>query len=41
MGATKSEYASLIIQLWYAKGCPPVNEVEMRLLEKAAGRQPK
>lgn len=34
MDATKSEYASLIIQHWFAKGCPPVNEVEQRLLEK-------
>jgi hypothetical protein len=35
MDATKSEYASLVIQHWFAKGCPPVNEVEQRLLEKS------
>jgi hypothetical protein len=40
MDATKSEYASLIIQQWFAKGCPPVNEVEQRLLERTGG-QPK
>jgi hypothetical protein len=34
MDATKSEYASLIIKYWFAKGCPPVNEVEQRLLER-------
>lgn len=40
MDATKSEYASLIIQQWFAKGCPPVNEVEQRLQERTGG-QPK
>lgn len=32
LGATKSEYAALIIQLWFAQGCPPVNETEQRLM---------
>ena len=26
MGATKSEYAALIIHYWYAQGGPPINE---------------
>lgn len=34
MGAAKSEYASLVIQYWFAEGCPPVNETERRLLDK-------
>lgn len=29
-GATKSEYAALIIQQWFANGCPPVSESERR-----------
>jgi hypothetical protein len=35
LGATKSEYASLVIRFWVAQGCPPVNEREQLLLASA------
>jgi hypothetical protein len=35
LDATKSEFASLVIQYWFAQGCPPVNAAEQRLLANA------
>jgi len=40
LGATKSEYASLVIRFWVAQGCPPVNEREQLLLASAASPSP-
>ena len=28
LGVTKSEYAAMIIGQWFAKECPPVNELD-------------
>jgi hypothetical protein len=36
VGATKSEYAAMIIRQWHSKGCPPVSDLERRLLEAAS-----
>jgi hypothetical protein len=37
INATKSEYASLVIQFWFAQGCPPVTEAERLLPAKSGG----
>ena len=31
LNATKSEFTSLVIQHWFAQGCPPVNAADQRL----------
>jgi hypothetical protein len=40
LGATKSEYAALVILHWMASGCPPVNDEEMRLLDQLGSNAP-